>query len=30
MHNQSAIFIKTLLRQQKGKVVTTVRYYLEE
>jgi amino acid transporter len=30
LHNQTALMIKTLLRFRKGKVVTTVRYYLEE
>jgi hypothetical protein len=30
LHNQSAILIKALLRMRRGKVVTTVRYYLEE
>lgn len=30
LHNQTAILIKTLLRFQRGKVVTSVRYYLEE
>lgn len=30
LHNQTALLIKTLLRFRKGKVVTTVRYYLEE
>ncbi len=30
LHNQSALLIKTLLTLRKGKVVTTVRYYLEE
>ncbi len=30
LHNQTAILIKTLLRFRRGKVVTSVRYYLEE
>ncbi len=30
LHNQTAILIKALLRFRRGKVVTTVRYYLEE
>jgi hypothetical protein len=30
LHNQSSILIKALLRTRKGKVVTTVRYHLEE
>lgn len=30
LHNQSALLIKTLLTLRRGKVVTTVRYYLEE
>lgn len=30
LHNQTAILIKTLLRLKRGKVVTSVRYYLEE
>jgi amino acid transporter len=30
LHNQSSILIKALLRRKKGKVVTTVRYHLEE
>ncbi|MBX2861902.1 MAG: APC family permease [Vampirovibrio sp.] len=30
LHNQTALLLKTLLRLKKGKVVTTVRYYLEE
>ncbi len=30
LHNQTAIQIKAMLRNSKGKVVTTVRYYLEE
>jgi amino acid transporter len=30
LHNQTALLIKTLLRFKRGKVVTTVRYYLEE
>lgn len=30
LHNQTALLLKTLLRFKKGKVVTTVRYYLEE
>jgi amino acid transporter len=30
LHNQSAFLIKALLRLRRGKVVTTVRYYLDE
>jgi len=30
LHNQTSILIKTLLRFKKGKVVTTIRYHLEE
>lgn len=30
LHNQTSLLIKTLLRMRKGKVVTTIRYYLEE
>ncbi len=30
LHNQTSILLKTLLRARKGKVVTTVRYHLEE
>ncbi len=30
LHNQSSIMIKALLRSRAGKVVTTVRYHLEE
>ena len=30
LHNQTSIFLKTILRFRKGKVVTTVRYYLEQ
>lgn len=30
LHNQSALLIKAILRGRKGKVVTTVRYHLEE
>ncbi|MDX2084877.1 MAG: APC family permease [Candidatus Melainabacteria bacterium] len=30
LHNQTSLLIKTLLRFRKGKVVTTVRYYLDE
>lgn len=30
LHNQTALLIKTLLRFRKGKIVTTVRYFLEE
>jgi amino acid transporter len=30
LHNQTALLLKTLLRFRKGKVVTTVRYHLEE
>jgi amino acid transporter len=29
LHNQTSLLIKTLLRFRKGKVVTTVRYYLD-
>jgi len=30
LHNQSALLIKTLLNLRKGKIVTTVRHYLDE
>jgi amino acid transporter len=30
LHNQSSFLIKALLRLRRGKVVTTIRYYLEE
>jgi amino acid transporter len=30
LHNQSSLLIRTLLSIKKGKVVTTVRYYLEQ
>jgi hypothetical protein len=30
LHNQTSLLLKTLLRFQKGKVVTSVRYYLDE
>jgi hypothetical protein len=30
LHNQTSLLIKTILRFRKGKVVTSVRYYLEE
>ncbi|MBY0403644.1 MAG: amino acid permease, partial [Cyanobacteria bacterium] len=30
LHNQTALLLKTLIHLHKGKVVTTVRYYLEE
>jgi amino acid transporter len=30
LHNQTSFLIKTLLRMRRGKVVTTIRYYLEE
>ncbi len=30
LHNQTSLMIKTLLRMKKGKVVTSIRYYLEE
>lgn len=30
LHNQTAILLKAILRFRKGKVVTTVRYHLEE
>lgn len=30
LHNQTAILLKTLLRFRRGKVVTTVRYFLDE
>lgn len=30
LHNQTSIMIKTLLRYRKNKIVTTVRYHLEE
>jgi amino acid transporter len=30
LHNQTSLLIKTLLRFKKGKVVTSIRYYLEE
>jgi amino acid transporter len=29
LHNQTSLLIKTLLRLRKGKVVTTIRYYLD-
>ncbi|MEH2060360.1 MAG: hypothetical protein V7K97_30365 [Nostoc sp.] len=28
LHNQTALFLKTALRKQKSRVVTSVRYYL--
>jgi len=28
LHNQTTLFLKTALRAQKSRVVTTVRYYL--
>lgn len=30
LHNQTSLLIQTLLRWRKGKIVTTVRYYLDE
>jgi len=30
LHNQTALLLKTLLRFRRGKVVTTVRYFLDE
>ena len=30
LHNQTSILLKAILRSRKGKVVTTVRYHLEE